>query len=117
MDECQNVIDFEELEKLCSSEKRLDDQENNLRISDIINADSVTKNKTQKLQKTDNNNLITNLNISNKENSRKETKETEVQTEEFDEKDLDNNCDEIDSIASEKDYNGIDNMVIFLLFL
>lgn len=112
MDECQNVIDFEELEKLCSSEIRFDgDQENNLQIN--------VTNNSEELYKTENNNLSNVLN--NKEaRTRKETKETEAQTEAFDEKDfIENNCDvTIDETVTERDYNsGIDNMVKSFLLL
>lgn len=85
MDECQNVIDFEELEKLCSSEI-YGDQENNLQLN--------------KNEKTENNNS----NYNN--NKKRETKEIEVQTEAFDEKDFDNICD----VDPQTDYTSIDNM-------
>ncbi|XP_063702961.1 uncharacterized protein LOC134832758 isoform X2 [Culicoides brevitarsis] len=98
MDECQNVIDFEELEKLCSSEFGFESQQNlNPQQGDI----SATKTEN-------NNNNNINTGAIHKVR-RRETKEIEVQTEACDEKDFDNNFGDV--APFEQDHTGIiDNM-------
>lgn len=107
MDECQNVIDFEELEKLCSSELQLEgDQDNNIRIKATIDIVPVVIANNQ-ASNNNNNNVV-----------KKETKEIEVQTEAFDpffeEKDFDNSntCELLDDISATSS-----NMVNFSFFL